>query len=69
MASATIILEVRSTQLTIRSLPDFERGMGPIMSIAQWLKGSSSTVAKDSTPNRACDELLAALHAGHVRTK
>lgn len=69
MASATIILEVRSTQLTIRSLPDFERGMGPIMSIAQWLKGSSSTVAKDSTPNRACDELLAASVKRDVKLK
>jgi len=49
-AVATMVFDVRSTQVTIHVLPFFEAGNGPIKSMAQLVKGCNGMAEKIQRP-------------------
>ena len=69
VAAATMVLDVRSTQVTIHVLPFFETGRGPIKSVAQLVKGCNGMAENDSVPIRSWFELFEAAQTLQKRTK
>jgi hypothetical protein len=65
----TIIFDVLSTHVKIKSFPALDNGTGPIRSMTQLEKGSTGTAEWDSTPKRKAVELFAAAQVRHERTK